>query len=177
MGLAVAGGCGSSTSGVGTVDASIGHHLLRGVAQIRATHDRKKLHAELTRVLASLHRDRGSTPAARRARELAIRGFESTLRGVRSQLDFSENDSGEVAAATRDAKRADRFMTRAMLSCQRAGVELVGADRKSELDKLFAGHDDKLHTTIKLIDPGRGARQLRAAGRALGIQLGKLNGY
>ena len=96
VGLAVVGGCGSSTSGVGTVDASIGHHLLRGVAQIRATHDRKKLHAELTRVLASLHRDHGSTPAARRARELAIRGFESTLRGVRSQLDFSENDSGEV---------------------------------------------------------------------------------
>jgi hypothetical protein len=134
VGLAVAGGCGSSTSGVGTVDASIGHDLLTGVAQIRATHDRKKLHAELTRVLASLHRDRGSTPAARRARELAIQGFESTLRGVRSQLDFSENDSGEVAAATRDAKRADRFLT-------------------------------------------RGAHQLRAAGRALGIQLGKLNGY
>jgi hypothetical protein len=134
VGLAVAGGCGSSASGVGTVDAPIGRHLLTGVAQIRATHDRKKLHAELTRVLASLHRDRGSTPADRRARELAIQGFESTLKGVRSELDFSENDSGEVAAATRDAKRADRFLT-------------------------------------------RGAQQLRAAGRALGIQLGKLNGY
>ncbi|MGE5274121.1 MAG: hypothetical protein ACM3QU_10260 [Verrucomicrobiota bacterium] len=132
--LAVAGGCGSSTSGVGTVDASIRHDLLTGVAQIRATHDRKKLRAELTLVLANLHRDRRSTPSARRARELAIQGFEATLRGVRSQLDFSENDSGEVAAATRDAMRADRFLRQ-------------GADR------------------------------LRAAGRALGIQIGTLNGF
>jgi len=132
--LAVAGGCGSSTSGVGTVDASIRHDLLTGVAQIRATHDRKKLYGELTLVLASLHRDRGSTPSARRARALAIQGFEATLRGVRSQLDFSENDSGEVAAATRDAMRADRFLT-------------------------------------------RGANRLRAAGRALGIHIGTLNGF
>jgi len=132
--LAVAGGCGSSTSGVGTADASIRHDLLTGIAQIRATHDRKKLHAELAAVLASLHRDRASTPSARRARELAIQGLEATLRGVRSELDFSENDSGEVAAATRDAMRADRFLR-------------LGADR------------------------------LRAAGRALGIQIGILNGF
>ena len=69
---------------------------------------------------------------ARRARELAIQGFELTRKGVRSQLDFSENDSGNVAAATRDAERADRYLT-------------------------------------------RGANRLRAAGLALGIQLGKLN--
>ena len=132
--LAVAGGCGSSTSGVGTVGASVRHHLLTGVAQIRATHDRKKLHAELTRVLAALHRDRGSTPSARRARELAIEGFAATMKGVEALLDFSENDSGEVAAATRDAMRADRLLKR-------------GADR------------------------------LRAAGRALEIRIGTLNGF
>ena len=68
---------------------------------------------------------------ARRARELAIQGFELTREGIRSQLDFSENDSGEVAAATRDASRADRYLT-------------------------------------------NGANRLRAAGRALGIQIGKL---
>jgi hypothetical protein len=54
--------------------------------------------------------------------------------GIGSQLDFIENDSGEVAAATRDAVRADRYLT-------------------------------------------RGANRLRAAGRALGVQIGDLNGY
>ena len=67
-------------------------------------------------------------------RELALQGFEATLKGVRSQLDFSENDSGEVAAATRDAKRADRYLR-------------------------------------------RGANLLRAAGQALGVRIGELNGY
>jgi hypothetical protein len=134
--LAIVGGCGSSTPDVRPVDASIRHDLLTGVGLIRATHDRQKLHAELTNLLARLHRDRGSTASARRARGLAIQGFEATLRGVRSQLDFSENDSGEVAAATRDAMRADRFLT-------------------------------------------QGAERLRAAGRALGIQIGAgtLNGF
>jgi hypothetical protein len=65
---------------------------------------------------------------------LAIQGFEATLKGVEALLDFSENDSGEVAAATRDAMRADRFLRR-------------GADR------------------------------LRAAGRALELRIGTLNGF
>jgi hypothetical protein len=132
LALGLVGGCGPSTSGVGTGDASIRQDLLRGVGQIRTTHDRKKLHAELARVLTSLRSARGSTGSARRARELAIQGFEATLKGIRSQLDFSENDSGNIAAATRDAKRADRYLT-------------------------------------------RGANRLRAAGRTLGIQIGKLN--
>jgi hypothetical protein len=126
------GGCGSTT-GVRLGDASVKRDLLRGIVEIRATHDGKKLHAEVLHVLASLRRDRASTPAARRARVLAIQGFEATLKGVRSQLDFSENDSGNVAAATRDAMRADRYLT-------------------------------------------LGANRLRAAGRALGIRVGQLNG-
>ncbi len=81
-----------------------------------------------------LGRARGSTAGTRRARALAIRGFESTIKGTRSQIDFAENDSGEVAAATRDAKRADRYLT-------------------------------------------LGANRLRAAGRALGIQIGELNAH
>ena len=126
------GGCGSTT-GVRAGDASVKRDLLRGIVEIRATHDGKKLHAKVLRVLASLRRDRASTPAARRARVLAIQGFGATLKGVRSQLDFSENDSGNVAAATRDAMRADRYLT-------------------------------------------LGANRLRAAGRALGIRVGRLNG-
>jgi hypothetical protein len=122
--LALVAGCGSSTSRVGTADASIKRDLLRGVGEIRATQDRHMLHADLTRILDSLRRDRASTAAARRARSLAIQGFEWTLKGTRSQLDFSENDSGNVAAATRDAKRADRYLTRGANRLRAAGLVL-----------------------------------------------------
>jgi len=128
------GGCGQSTPVSGGSEVSVKQVLLRGVRQIQATHDRKKLHAELIGTLARLQRAQGTTAAARRGRELAIQGFEATLQGVRSELDFDENDSGEVAAATRDAARADRYLT-------------------------------------------RGANRIRAAGRALGVQIGELNGH
>jgi Fic family protein len=118
--LALAAGCGSSTSS----DTSIKKHLLRGVAQIRTTRDRAELHAKLVRTLASLRRDRASTAAERRARTLAIEGFEATLKGVRSQLDFVENDSGNVAAATRDARRADRYLALGASRLRAAGAAL-----------------------------------------------------
>ncbi len=82
------------------------------------------LYAQLTRIVESLRRDRASTADARRARNLAIQGFEWTLKGTRSQLDFSENDSGNVAAATRDAKRADRYLTRGA-NCLRAAGRIL----------------------------------------------------
>jgi hypothetical protein len=132
--LALVSGCRPPTPAGGRADSSIEQDLRRGVRQIRSMHDRKKLHAELIRVLAHLRRLHGTTVGARRGRELALLGFEATLKGVRSQLDFSENDSGEVAAATRDAERADRYLR-------------------------------------------RGANWLRAAGQALGVQIGELNGY
>jgi len=124
LALALVGGCGPSTSGVGTADASVKQDLLRGVGQIRTTYDREKLDAELARILASLRRADGSTVTARRARNLAIQGFELTRKGIRSQLDFSENDSGEVAAATRDAVRADRYFTRGADRLRAAGLTL-----------------------------------------------------
>ena len=88
------------------------------------THDQKKLHAELIHVLAHLRRAHETTAGARRGRELALQGFEATLKGVRSQLDFSENDSGEVAAATRDAERADRYLRRGANWLRAAGQVL-----------------------------------------------------
>jgi hypothetical protein len=132
--IVLVGGCESSTPTSGQADVSIKQDLIRGVRQIRASHDRKKLHAELVRVLERVRREHGTTPGSQRGRELAIQGFEATLKGVRSELDFDENDSGEVAAATRDAARADRYLT-------------------------------------------RGANRLRAAGRALGVQIGEVNGH
>ena len=108
--LALVAGCGSSTSKVEPSEASIKATVLRGVGQIRVMHDRRKLSAELVRIVASLRRSRPANAAGRQARSLAIQGFESTLEGTRSQLDFSENDRGNIEAATRDAKRADRYL-------------------------------------------------------------------
>ncbi len=51
-------------------------------------------------------------------------GFELTRKGVRSQIDFSENDSGNVAAATRDARRADRYLGRGADRIRTAGLAL-----------------------------------------------------
>jgi hypothetical protein len=134
IGLVLVSGYPRSAQAVGRADPSIKQDLLRGVRAIRVTRDRNKLHLELVHLVAHLRRAHGTTTSARRGRELALRGFEATLTGIRSQLDFSENDSGEVAAATRDAKRAD----------------------------LYLRH---------------GANWLRAAGQALGVRIGELNGY
>jgi hypothetical protein len=132
--LVLVGGCGHSTPASGRPDVSIKQDLLRGVQQIRASHDRKTLHAELIRTLTRLRRAQGATATTRRGRELAVQGFEATLKGVESEIAFDENDSGEVAAATRDATRATRYLT-------------------------------------------RGANRLRAAGRALGVQIGEITGH
>jgi hypothetical protein len=134
IGLVLVSGYPPSAQAVGRADPSIKQDLLRGVRAIRVTRDRNKLHLELVHLVAHLRRAHGTTTSARRGRELALRGFEATLTGIRSQLDFSENDSGEVAAATRDAKRADLYLR-------------------------------------------LGANWLRAAGQALGVRIGELNGY
>jgi hypothetical protein len=101
-------GCGSSSD----PNASIRRDLDRGVAQIRTTHDRKQLRAELLRTLARLRRDDASTPGGRQAKRLAVGGFVATLRGVQSQIDFMDNDSGNIKAATRDALRENRGMAK-----------------------------------------------------------------
>jgi hypothetical protein len=60
----------------------------------------------------------------------------------------------------------DILWARAMISFQRAGVELVLAYRWSELDKLFTAKDDRIRISIKLVDRGRvnHARELVLAG-------------
>jgi hypothetical protein len=105
LALVLAAGCGSSSS-------AVERDLRRGMAQIRNTHDAKKLRTELRGTLARLRRDRASSPAERRARALAIRGFEATLAGVQGRIDFVDNDRGNIEAATRDALRADRGMAK-----------------------------------------------------------------
>ena len=129
--VAVAGLAGASPSAAS--DATVKASLLRGVAQIRGTHDKNKLHRQLVRTRARIRADRASTAAGRRGRMLALQGFTATIRGVQYQLDFINNDSGNIEAATRDALAADRYLN-------------------------------------------RGAKLLRAAGRAFGLRIGKING-
>ena len=112
-------GCGSSKS-----ESRVERDLLRGVAQIRDTHDAKKLQTELRRTLASLRGDPASTEAERRARALGSLGFAATLGGLRSQIDFYENDNGNIEAATRDALRADRLRARGARLLRAAGGAL-----------------------------------------------------
>src|SRR4051794_10199405 len=73
-----------------------------GVAGVRHTHDYEALRARLRETL----NDVGATPDGE-ARRLALAGVEATLRGVQARIDFVENDSGNVGAATRDSRRAD----------------------------------------------------------------------
>jgi len=134
IGLAPVAGCRSSAPTPARADLAIEQDLRRGVREIRSTRDRRKLRTELVQLVVLLRREHGTTASAERGRELALQGLEATIRGIRSQLDFIENDSGEVAAATRDAKRADRYLR-------------------------------------------LGAARLRAAGQALGVPIGELNGY
>jgi hypothetical protein len=122
MALVLGCGCGSSRSGVRTADVSVKQDLLRGVEEIQSTHDRQRLDAQLGRIIASLRGERGSTAVVEQARQMALLGFVLTQKGVRSQIDFSENDSGEVAAATRDARRADRFLGRGANRIRIAGL-------------------------------------------------------
>jgi hypothetical protein len=124
MALLLCCGCGTSRSGVSTADVSVKQDLLRGVEEIRSTHDRKRLDAQLGHIVASLRGERGSAAVVERAREVALVGFELTQKGIRSQIDFSENDSGNVAAATRDARRADRYLGRGANRIRMAGLAL-----------------------------------------------------
>jgi hypothetical protein len=124
VGLVLVCGCGSSQSGLSSGDAAIKRDLLRGVDDIRSTQDRKRLAAQLSRVIASLRSERGSTDAGERARTAALGGFVLTRKGVGSQIAFIDNDRGEVAAATRDARRADRYLGRGADRIRRAGLAL-----------------------------------------------------
>ena len=111
--LAVVVGCGSSSS------PSVRDEFVRGIEQIRGSHDAKKLHAQLGQTLANLRRSN-----ATRGRRLAIQGFAATLRGVKAQVELIENDSGNLEAAVRDAAEADRYRTRGANLLRAAGRAL-----------------------------------------------------
>ena len=106
--FALVAGCGV-TSGESTVERDIA----RGLSDIQSVHDRKVLQARLTALLAKLRRDHATSKSTRRARALAIQGFGAKLKSIAAEREFYENDSGQVAEATRDAARADAYRVRA----------------------------------------------------------------
>ena len=90
-----------------------------GIAAIQEVHDYAELRARLATVIEELRSTHdGET------RPLAIRGFEATLRGVEARNDFVENDSGNIEAATRDAKRADAALREGARLLRAAGKRL-----------------------------------------------------
>jgi hypothetical protein len=117
--LLLVAGCGSSSS-------AVERDLSRGMAQIRHTRDAKKLRSELRATLADLRRDDPSGADERRARALAIRGFAATLSSLQSRIAFVDSDSGNVAAATRDAIRSDRYLARGRRLLRAASRALEG---------------------------------------------------
>ena len=98
--------------------------LVGGTRAIQNTHERRRLYAAVGRALVRLRRAPASTPRERRAKGLAVEGFLMTLKGVKYLIAFDENDSGEVAAATRDAARADHFLRLAARRLRSAGLLL-----------------------------------------------------
>ena len=109
MSLAFLAGCGSGDSG----DARIERDIRRGLVQIASVHDRKALEPKLPPSSPTSVRRSASSDSVRRAQILAIAGFEAKLRSVSAEREFYENDSGEVAEATKDAARADANRKRA----------------------------------------------------------------
>jgi polyisoprenoid-binding protein YceI len=119
--LAILSGCGSSG------DTTLERDIQRGIAQIQSVHDRKALQEKLTALVAKLRHDAAGSQSARRARALAVRGFEAKLTSVKAEREFYENDSGQVAEATVDAARADKYQQRAD-ELLRAAQQAIGGD-------------------------------------------------
>jgi hypothetical protein len=60
----------------------------------------------------------------RHAKALAIQGLRSALRGVAALIEFVENDSGNLPAATVDEARAFKSWSRAARLLRKSGAEL-----------------------------------------------------
>jgi len=112
-------GCGSSDP-----NPALEATFRRGVDQIRSSASPTTLRLKLRHTLASLRGEQASSDADRRGRRLAIAGFEQTLEGVKAQIEFIENDRGEIEAATEDAMRAGRHKERGADLLRAAGRAL-----------------------------------------------------
>ena len=85
---------------------------MRGAAQLRGDEGAVRIRGRIIQTLARLRRDGSATGAGRRARALAIRGFDWTLRGFDVQEHMRTSDSGNLPASVLDAKRSDLYLER-----------------------------------------------------------------
>jgi hypothetical protein len=111
--------CGNTGS-----DDAVRKTFTSGLAQIASTPDPSRLEAKLTATIRDLEGERPDSAASRRGRTLALAGFRSTLRSVETQLSMRTHDSGNLEAAVRDAKRADRYLNRGARLLRAAGRDL-----------------------------------------------------
>jgi hypothetical protein len=107
-------------AGCGGSDSALEAHFRQAISQIEDTRDYRALRAKLLRTLAAIEKDRDE----RRAKTLAVQGLRSALRGVAAQIEFVEDDSGDLPAATVDATRTYKFWSRAARLLRKAGAEL-----------------------------------------------------
>ena len=124
LALGLAAGCGQSMSARTPEPSAVRQALVGGTRAIQNTHNRRRLDVAVGRALVQLRRVQASTPRERRAKALAVEGFLMARKGVKYLIAFEENDSGEVAAATRDAARADYFLRLAARRLRAAGLLL-----------------------------------------------------
>ena len=117
LSLALLLGCGSSRAS----DSAVRETVERGIAQLRAPQTDERLHDALVRTLRKLRGENASTATGRKGRALAIGGFTWTLRGIDARLEMNRNDSGNLEASVRDAKRADRDLRKGARLLRAAG--------------------------------------------------------
>ena len=118
--IVAAGFAALALAGCGASDSALEAHFRQAISQIEDTHDYRALQAKLRRTLAVIEKDRDE----RRAKTLAVQGLRSALRGVAALIEFVENDSGNLPAATVDEAHAFKFWSRAARLLREAGAEL-----------------------------------------------------
>ena len=107
-------------AGCGSSDPALETHFRQTISEIQGARDYRALQAKLRRTLAVIEKDRDE----RGAKTLAVQGLRSALRGAAALIEFVENDSGNLPAATVDEARAFKSWSRAARLLRKAGADL-----------------------------------------------------
>ena len=117
-------------AGCGASDSALESHFRQAISQIQTTRDYSALQAKLRRTLVAIEKDSDD----RRAKTLAVQGLRSALRGEAALIEFVENDSGNLPAATVDEARAFESWSRAARLLRKAGAKLGVEIRSASLN-------------------------------------------
>lgn len=94
-------------AGCGSTDP-VKADVLHGIELMQSKESPRRLRDQARETITRLQADRPRTAAGRKAKLFALRALSSWRRGLRAQIAFIENDSGNVWAATRDAETSYR---------------------------------------------------------------------